>query len=185
MPPDQFFRTRIFEPLGMRDTYFAVPADKRDRLVTLHTMKDGKLLASHEMSGGIHTDFPARTVTYFSGGGGLSSTTTDYARFLQLFLNGGELDGTRLLGRKTVEMMLTNQMGSLQPAFGLGFELETPESDYRTPLSVGSFSWGGAFNTTYWADPKEKLIGLIFTNTYGASVNLGDPFKALVYSALR
>ena len=75
MPPDQFFRTRIFEPLGMRDTYFAVPANKRDRLVTLHTIKDGKLLASHKMSGGIHTGFPARTVTCFSGGGGLSSTS--------------------------------------------------------------------------------------------------------------
>jgi CubicO group peptidase (beta-lactamase class C family) len=185
MPLDQFFRSRIFEPLGMRDTYFAVPADKRDRLVALHEMKDGKLVASHAMTEGIHTDFPARPVTYFSGGGGLSSTTADYARFLQLFLNGGELDGKRLLGRKTVEMMLTNQIGSLQPAFGLGFELETAESDYRTPLSVGSFSWGGAFNTTYWADPKEKLIGLIFTNTWGGPVSLGDPFKALVYSALR
>ena len=185
VPLDQFFRTRIFEPLGMRDTYFAVPADKRDRLVALHIIKDGKLVASHEMTSGVHPDFPARPVTYFSGGGGLSSTTTDYARFLQLFLNGGELAGTRLLGRKTVELMLTNQMGSLQPAFGLGFELETAENDYRSPLTIGSFSWGGAFNTAYWADPKERLIGLIFTNTSGASVALGDPFKVLVYSALQ
>jgi CubicO group peptidase (beta-lactamase class C family) len=119
----------------MRDTYFAIPADKRDRLVALHTMKDGKLVASHEMNGGIHTDFPARPVTYFFGGGGLSSTTADYARFLQLILNCGELDGKRLLGRKTVEIMLTNQVGSLRPAFGLGFELETPESDYRSALA--------------------------------------------------
>lgn len=185
MPLDQFFRSRIFEPLGMHDTYFAVPADKRDRLVALHEMKDGKLVATHAMSELIHPDFPARPVTYFSGGGGLSSTTADYARFLQLFLNGGALDGKRLLGRKTVELMLTNQMRSLQPAFGLGFELETVENDYRTPLSVGSFSWGGAFNTTYWADPKERLVGLIFTNTFGAPVSVGDPFKVLVYSALR
>ena len=185
MPLDRFFRTRIFEPLGMRDTYFAVPAEKRDRLATLHLMKEGKLVASHEMSGSIHTDFPARPVTYFSGGGGLSSTTADYARFLRLFLNGGELDGTRLLGRKTVELMLTNQMGALQPAFGLGFQLETAESDFRNPVSVGTFSWGGAFNTAYWADPKEKLVGLIFTNTWDAPVGLGAPFKVLVYSALR
>ena len=185
MPLDQFFRTRIFEPLAMRDTYFGIPAEKRDRLVALHVMKDGKLVASHEKNGGIHTDFPARSYTYFSGGGGLSSTTADYARFLQLFLNGGELDGTRLLGRKTVELMLTNQLGSLQPAFGLGFELETAETDYRSPLTIGSFSWSGAFNTTYWADPKERLIGLIFTNTLGGPVGLGDPFKALVYSALK
>lgn len=185
MPLDQFFRTRIFEPLGMRDTYFELPAAKRSRLATLHVMKDGKLVASHERTGSVHADFPARTVTYFSGGGGLSSTTADYARFLQLFLNAGALDGHRLLGRKTVELMLTNQIGTLQPAFGLGFELETPERDYRTPLSVGSFSWGGAFNTTYWADPKEHLVGLIFTNTLGGPVALGDPFKVLVYSALR
>lgn len=185
MPLDQFFRTRIFGPLGMRDTYFEVPEAKRDRVVALHVIKDGKLVASHEKTGGIHADFPTRPVTYFSGGGGLSSTTADYARFLQLFLNGGTLDGTRLLGRKIVELMLTNQMGTLQPAFGLGFELETPASDYRTPLTIGSFSWGGAFDTTYWADPKERLVGLIFTNTYGATVSLGDSFKALVYSALR
>ena len=185
MTLDQYFRTRIFEPLGMRDTYFAVPAGKNDRLVALHVIKEKKLVASHEQDGGVHPDYPVRALTYYSGGGGLSSTTLDYARFLQLFLNKGELDGTRLLGRKTVELMLTNQMGALQPAFGLGFELETAESDYRTPLSVGSFSWGGAFNTTYWADPKERLIGLIYTNTLGASVALGDPFKVLVYSALR
>ena len=184
-PLDQFFRTRIFEPLAMRDTWFELPAGKRGRLVALHVMKEGRMVASHEKVKDFHSDFPARAVTYFSGGGGLSSTTADYARFLHLFLNGGTLDGRRLLGRKTVELMLTNQMGTLQPAFGLGFELETPASDYRTPLSVGSFSWGGAFNTTYWADPKERLVGLIFTNTYGGPVSLGDPFKALVYSALR
>ena len=185
MPLDEFFRTRIFAPLAMRDTWFQLPADKRDRLVALHVMKDGRMVASHERVNDLHSDFPARAVTYYSGGGGLSSTTADYARFLQLFLNGGTLDGHRLLGRKTVEMMLANQMGTLQPAFGLGFELETPASDYRTPLSVGSFSWSGAFNTTYWADPRERLVGLIFTNTYGGPVSLGDPFKALVYSALR
>ena len=102
-----------------------------------------------------------------------------------MFLNGGELDGKRLLGRKTVEMMLTNQIGSLQPAFGLGFALETPENDYRSPMSVGTFWWGGAFNTTYWADPKERLIGLIYTNTSSGPPSLGDPFKVFVYSALK
>jgi len=185
MPLDKFFRTRIFDPLGMVDTYFEVPASKRDRVVALHVIKDSVLVASHEKTRGIHADFPARAVSYFSGGGGLSSTTADYARFLQMFLNGGELDGTRLLGRKTVEMMLTNQIAPLQPAFGLGFALETPENDYRSPLSVGSFWWSGAFNTWYWADPKERLVGLIFTNTFGAPTDLGDTFKVLVYSALR
>ena len=185
MPLDRFFRTRIFDPLRMSDTYFAIPPQKRDRLSSLHAMKDGVLTAKHEMQGKLHSDYPARDVTYFSGGGGLASTTADYARFLQMILNHGELDGTRLLGRKTVEMMLTNQIGALRPAFGLGFELEIPETDYRTPLSIGSFSWSGAFNTWYWADPKERLIGLIFTNTQGETISLGDPFKALVYSALK
>jgi CubicO group peptidase (beta-lactamase class C family) len=181
MPLDQFFRTRIFEPLKMRDTYFEIPREKRDRLVALHTMRDGQLVANHDAA----ADLPAHHVTYFSGGGGLSSTTGDYARLLQMFLNGGELDGKRLLGRKTVELMLTNQIGSLEPNFGLGFALETTANDYRTPLSLGSFWWAGAFNTTYWADPKERLIGLIYSNTWGGPPSLGDPFKVFVYSALR
>jgi CubicO group peptidase (beta-lactamase class C family) len=185
MPLDQFFRTRIFKPLGMGDTYFGLPAEKYDRLVTLHIMKDGKLVPSHGRALGANADYPARPQTYFSGGGGLSGTTADYARFLQMFLNRGELDGKRLLARKTVEMMLTNQIGALQPPFGLGFQIETPEDDYKSPSGVGTFSWGGAFNTTYWADPKERLVALIYTNTSGGPVSLGAPFKVLVYSALK
>lgn len=185
MPLDRFFRTRIFTPLGMRDSGFELPADRAARLVTLHSETDGKLTASHEPQGGVHPDYPARPITYFSGGGGTSGTTADYARFLQLFLNGGELDGARLLGRKTVEMMLTNQIPRLQPPFGLGFALETPENDFRTPLTIGSFEWGGAFATTYWADPKEQLVALIYTNVLGSTVGLGEQFKVLVYSALR
>lgn len=185
MPLDQFFRTRIFEPLRMSDTWFELPADRRDRLVALHKEEDGALTATHEPLLGIHPDFPIRRVTYFSGGGGLSGTTADYARFLQLFLNGGELDGVRLIGRKTVDLMLTNHIPQLPEALGLGFSLETPENDFRTVLSSGSFDWGGAFNTTYWADPKERLIALIYTNVFNSSVNLGDQLKVLVYSALR
>lgn len=185
MPLDRFFRMRIFEPLGMRDTWFALPADRRARLVALHREVEGKTQATHEPEGGIHPDFPARPMTYFSGGGGLSSTTADYARFLQLFLNGGELDGVRLVGRKTVALMLTNQIPQLQTAFGLGFALETPANDHRTPLTEGSFLWSGAFGTTYWADPRERLVGLIYTSVYGSSVPLGDRFKALVYAAMR
>lgn len=185
MPLDQFFRTRIFEPLRMTDTFFELPADRRGRLVALHSEKDGKVSATHDAQGGMHPDFPARRMTYFSGGGGLSGTTADYARFLQLFLNGGELDGTRLISRKTVELMLANHIPRLQPAFGLGFALETPENDFRSVLSDGSFQWGGAFATTYWADPKERLVALIYTNVLGSTAELGEQFKVLVYSALR
>lgn len=184
-PLDVFFRTRIFEPLGMRDTYFELPPAKRGRLVTLHTLRGDTLVTTHEATLALHPDYPARHVTDFSGGGGLSGTISDYARFLQLFLNQGELDGHRLLGRKTVEMMLTDQLPPGEFAFGLGFALETPANDFQSPLSVGSFSWGGAFNTTYWADPRERLIGLIYTNTFGVPINLGDTFKTLVYAALK
>ena len=134
--------------------------------------------------GNLGANYPAEKVTYFSGGGGLSSTTSDYARFLQLFLNGGELDGVRLLGRKTVELMLTNQLGSIDGAFGLGFALETPENDHRSVVSLGTFSWSGAFKTYYWADPKERLIGVIYTNMTGGAPIEG-PFKTFVYQALR
>ena len=193
MPLDQYFRTRIFEPLKMKDTGFDVPAAKRDRLVAMHedTAKTGTIKPMHgkPAAGGSgprwYPDLPAEHVTYFSGGGGLVSTTADYARFLQLFVNGGQLDGVRLLGRKTVEMMLTNQVGNLQPAFGLGFALETAENDSRTPASLGTFSWGGAFNTTYWADPKEKLVALVYTNTYQVPTALGAPFRSMVYAAIR
>ena len=185
MPLDRFMRTRIFEPLRMTDTWFELPADRRARLVTLHQETDGKLDVMKDTQSGMHPDFPARHVSYFSGGGGLSGTTSDYARFLQLFLNGGELDGVRLMSRKTVELMLTNQIPRLQPAFGLGFALETPDNDYRSVLTSGSFQWGGAFATTYWADPKEHLVALIYTNVLGTTVELGDQFKVLVYSAMR
>ena len=190
VPLDQFFRTRIFEPLRMPDTWFELPAAKRNRLVALHVLNDDSVTvaARHapdaKQPESIHPDWPTQRWTYFAGGGGLSGTTADYARFLQLFLNMGELDGVRLLGRKTVEMMLTNQIGTLQPPFGLGFQLETADADFRSPASLGTFSWGGAFKTTYWADPREQLIALIYTNVL-SPLDITGPFRALVYSSLR
>lgn len=187
MSLDDFFRTRIFGPLKMRDTYFALPPSHQSRLVALHQEEKGTLRATHDPVGDLdtHPDYPNRPVTFFAGGAGLSGTTTDYARFLQMMLNGGELDGVRLLGRKTVELMLTNQIGSLQPNFGLGFAVETPLNDARSPKSLGSFWWGGAFQTSYWVDPKEKLIALIYTNVYGSTAELGVLFEQFVYAALK
>ncbi|MBC7897162.1 MAG: beta-lactamase family protein [Cytophagaceae bacterium] len=185
MSLDRFFRTRIFEPLKMTDTWFELPADRRDRLVPLHRVVDGVVEGMATPERGVNPDFAARKVTYFSGGGGLSSTTTDYARFLQLFLNGGELDGARLISRKTVELMLTNQIPTLTTAFGLGFALETPQNDFRSVLTTGTFSWGGAFATDYWADPKENLIGQLYTSVFDLTVPFSNPFKVLVYSALK
>jgi CubicO group peptidase (beta-lactamase class C family) len=153
--------------------------------VTLHREQDGVLSPMQASEGGMHPDFSGRRMTYFAGGAGMAGTTSDYARFLQLFMNGGELDGVRLLSRKTVELILTNQIPRLSPAFGLGFALESPENDYRNVLSDGSFHWSGAFGTYYWADPKEKLVALIYSNVLGSTINLGEQFRVLVYSAMR
>ncbi|MFN5169538.1 MAG: serine hydrolase domain-containing protein [Cyclobacteriaceae bacterium] len=187
MPLDQFFKTRIFGPLGMNDTYFFLPKEKQQRLVWLYQTRNGKIEKMDKPTyDGANPQYPTLKGTYFSGGAGLSSTVEDYAKFLQLFINKGELGGVRLLSRKTVELMLTNQ---LQPPitnqFGLGFGLETEKNDYQSILSLGSFSWGGAFNTHYWADPKEKLVAMIFTNMYASPYwNIGDKFKVLTYQAI-
>jgi CubicO group peptidase (beta-lactamase class C family) len=183
---DQFLATRVFGPLGMKDTYFYLPADKSGRLVTLHGVKDGRIFKmTSPPYDALTPDYPAQRGRYFSGGAGLSSTAEDYARFLQLFLNGGSFNGKQLLSRKTIELMLTDQLPTLQNEFGLGFGLETPANDFKSPASIGSFSWGGAFSTDYWADPKEDLIGLLYTNIYNNPVHdLGDKFEVLTYQAI-
>ncbi len=184
---DEFLRQRVFKPLGMNDTYFYLPKEKQNRLVSLYETKENKLLkAATRVFDKVDPNYPNTPGKYFSGGAGLSSTVEDYAKFLQLFLNKGEYNGVRLLGRKTVELMLTNQLKSpITNQVGLGFGLETVENDYQSPFSIGSFSWGGAFNTHYWADPKEKLIGIIFTNIYNTPHwSIGDKYKALVYQAV-
>jgi CubicO group peptidase (beta-lactamase class C family) len=187
MPLDQFFRTRIFVPLGMNDTWFYVPKDKRNRVVPLYEVKEsGIAKLSGKTRDNVDPMYPTLDGKYFSGGAGLSSTTEDYARFLQMFLNKGEFNGTRLLSRKTVELMLTNQVQPpMTNQFGLGFGLETEKNDHISVFSQGSFSWGGAWNTQYWADPKEKLIGIIYMNTFGGSNRqTADKFKVLTYQSI-
>jgi CubicO group peptidase (beta-lactamase class C family) len=130
-------------------------------------------------------DYPATDGAHYSGGGGLSSTAEDYAKFLQLFLNRGEFNGMRLVSPKTVELMLTEQFPAINAEFGLGFGLETPDNDHQSVRSLGSFSWGGAFATTYWADPKEGLIAQIYTNVYNsAAPQLSGRFTVLTYAAM-
>lgn len=186
MPFNEFLRTQIFDPLGMEDTYFYLPRNRHDRLVALHGNKDGDVFKLEEGAYDATTpDYPKTNGRYFSGGAGLSSTVEDYAKFLQLFLNNGEFNGVRLIGRKTVELMLTDHLPDLGNEFGLGFGLETQQNDYRSPATVGSFSWGGAFSTSYWADPKEKLIGLIYTNIYNNPHGyISTKFKVLTYQAI-
>jgi len=191
-PLDQFFADEIFEPLGMSDTYFYLPDGKADRLVTLYNDVDGVGLVEHA---GSETDIEVNDAlypiigakTYFSGGAGLSSTAQDYARFLQMLLNDGELDGARILGRKSVELMRTGRVdwdGDAVPDFGLGFAVVSDIGRRGELASVGSYAWGGAFNTSYWIDPSEKLIGVYMSQARPTKSDMGDRFNTLVYQAL-
>jgi CubicO group peptidase (beta-lactamase class C family) len=187
---DVFFQKRIFEPLGMNDTYFYLPSSKYNRLATLYKEEDGKLSTQDEITqnGKFIVNYPKKPGTYFSGGAGLSSTVLDYAIFLQMMLNGGEYNGKRLLSRNTVRMMTMNQIGDLNLGvnkFGLGFGITTEKGSSFLPTQEGTFEWGGAFATTYWADPKEKLIGIIFRQLWGSTQNeIPNKYKVLVYQAI-
>jgi len=188
---DDFFKTRIFDPLGMKDTYFFIPQEKAGRLVNLYTedslghleKSDGNML-----NGPTVVNYPLIKSSYYSGGAGLSSTAYDYAVFLQMLLNGGKYDGKQLLSRNSVRMMTMNQIGDLSlgaDKFGLGFQVVTERGSGRTPANEGTFSWGGAFATSYWVDPKEKMVLLFYRQLQGGSHgDVVEKFRALVYSAL-
>jgi CubicO group peptidase (beta-lactamase class C family) len=184
---DEFFKKRIFIPLGMSDTYFYLPKEKHNRLVDLYTEHEGKVVPAKDILNEADPDFPKSAGTYFSGGAGLSSTIEDYAKFLQMLVNGGVYNGNRLLSRKTVELMTTNQLGDKITdtfQFSLGFSVETAKNDHLSPATIGSISWGGAFSTTYWADPKEKLVALLFMQMIPNSHReIQEKFKTLTYQS--
>ncbi|MEJ7736263.1 MAG: serine hydrolase domain-containing protein [Chitinophagaceae bacterium] len=186
---DKFLEQRIFEPLGMKDTYFNIPKEKQHRLATLYTEDSlHHLQKSPERQRGLYADYPNRNSTYFSGGAGLSSTAYDYAIFLQMMLNGGRYNGIQIISRATARMMTMNQVGDLNMGtnkFGLGFEINTLKGSAQFPMSEGSFSWGGYFSTTYWADPTEKIVGQIMTQvTPNSHGELANKFKVLIYQSL-
>ncbi|WP_324670803.1 serine hydrolase domain-containing protein [Hymenobacter sp. GOD-10R] len=186
---DEYFRQRIFEPLGMKDTYFYLPAAKQARLATLYTEDATRQTIKMGMRDVMMPDHPKVKGSYFSGGAGLSSTIQDYAIFLQMMLNGGEYNGRRLLSPTTVHMMTINQIGEVEQGggnkFGLGFSLTTAKTTGRLGESEGSFEWGGIFGTTYWVDPKEGIVALLYTQKYrNSSANIQDKFRTLVYQAL-
>ncbi|MBT8103541.1 MAG: beta-lactamase family protein [Gammaproteobacteria bacterium] len=189
---DRFFADEIFEPLGMDDTHFYLPESKYGRLVTLYNDVDGVGLVAHEGTG---TDIEVNdslypvigAKTYFSGGAGLSSTAEDYALFLQMLLNDGELNGARILGRKSVELMRTGRVdwdGDDVPDFGLGFAVVSDVGKNGELASPGTYAWGGAFDTSYWIDPEEKLIGVYMSQARPTKSDLGRRFSTLVYQAL-
>lgn len=192
MSLDEFFKTKIFEPLGMNDSYFQIPVQKHARLVKLYRELPGnKYAEAVEMVLNNKTDgdYPLRPHTYYSGGAGLSASIMDYGIFLQMLLNGGIYNGNRLLGRNTVRMMTTNQIGNIpfggRDRFGLGFQLVTDSSSGQTVSNVGTYSWGGAFATSYWVDPKEKMVILFYRQLWGSTHgDVVGKFRALVYQAL-
>lgn len=185
MPFDAFLRKRLFEPLGMHDTWFYLPEDKSKRLVAVQKPVDGKW--SRYPVTFYDTDYPVKGARkFFSGGAGLSSTAKDYATFLQMYLNGGELNGTRILSRTTVQAVMGNQIGDIwngnSKHYGLAFSvLNQKGEDMGGQGSAGTFDWGGYFNTQYFADPEEQVIGILMKQTQGTtSDDTGWKFRQLV-----
>jgi CubicO group peptidase (beta-lactamase class C family) len=204
MPFDAFLKTRIFEPLGMKDTQFYISPAQRPRLVSLYLPNpQGGLVkaAETETRWGDLVFSPgvpyAQTRTYFSGGGGLSSTAGDYLRFTQMLLNGGELDGKRILGPKSVELMAGNHIGRISlwdyfsPAaighlgdkFGLGFGVKS-EAGQNELGSVGEYMWAGIFNTRFWIDPKEKMSIVVLGQLIPRVPEIEGKLHAAVYQAI-
>jgi CubicO group peptidase (beta-lactamase class C family) len=166
-PLDEFFRARIFEPLGMDDTYFYPPEGKLPRLAVAYTYYPDKGLNRFpdtpitEGSFTYSADYPYKGAKkLFSGGAGLVSTAEDYARFCQMMLDGGKVGTTRLLSRKSVELMTQDQLGKISPeqGFGLGFGVEGTKAPLSEIGSPGEYNWGGFFYTAFSIDPKEQMI---------------------------
>ncbi len=188
-----FLAKRITGPLGMVDTQFYLPPAQKQRLATVYAAKDGRIeRAPDGMPGQGHYVEGPRIA--FSGGAGLLSTARDYGRFLQMLLDGGELEGVRLLSPKTVELMTVNHVGTLfderGPAdagmgFGLGFDVVEDLGRNGRYGSEGAFGWGGAYHTTYWVDPHEKLVALLMTQLLpSGNSDLHGRFRTLVYQSI-
>ncbi len=169
---DEFMKKEIFDPLKMEDTWFYLPGNKANRLVPALQKKDG--VWGNFRNEYFDVDYPLKGAkTYFAGGAGLSSTAYDYARFLQMYLNEGELEGKRILSRSTVHLILSNQIGKIwgedsPTKYGLAFELVTKKGQEKGGIgSEGTFSWGGYYDTQYYADPKEQTVGILMKQVTG------------------
>jgi CubicO group peptidase (beta-lactamase class C family) len=197
---DAFLREEIFAPLGMVDTAFHVPAEKIERLASNYERApDKQLRVVDDRAKSVYAEPPA----FLSGGGGLVSTARDYARFCQMLLNGGELGGARILGRKTIELMTQNHLpGGRDIAqcnvggqfsqitydgvgFGLGFSVTLDLARAQTVGSVGEYAWGGAASTAFWIDPTEELVVIFLTQFMpSGTFNFRGQLKSIVYPAI-
>jgi len=186
-----FLTAHLFGPLGMQDTQFYLPDSKIDRLAVVYSATEtGKLERAPDPGTGVgqgaYVKGPRKS---FSGGAGILSTATDYARFLQMMLNGGELDGKRILSRKTVELMTVDHLVNKQVeegvGFGLGFSVVKDLGARGVPGSVGEFGWGGAYHSSYWVDPQKQLVVVYFTQLLPArDADDHGKLRALIYQAL-
>ena len=193
-PFDQFLEEGIFKPLGMADTAFYVPETKLDRFVTLDAPSlDGTVKRAPDASQQAYRKKPAAAL----GGQGLFSTAIDYGRFCQMLINNGTLDGKRILGRKSVELMSTDHLGTLARAsgiatlppgigFGLTFAVTQDPGRIGQLASAGEYFWSGAAGTRFWIDPKEKMVTIFMVNIFPhfSSTDLGSQFKLLVYQSI-
>lgn len=182
-----YVKAKITDPLGMTDTSFFLPEAKAGRFASVYGAgKDGRLDLVEDALESPYVKGPRRC---YSGGAGLVATAEDYARFLQMLANGGQLDGARILGPKTVQIMTANQIGDLYTSpgqgFGLGFWVTRDLGRTGEMGSVGAFGWGGAYYTTYWVDPAERLVAVFMTQLLPAGgLDLQAKFKTLVYQSL-
>ncbi|MCH2187088.1 beta-lactamase family protein [Myxococcota bacterium] len=196
---DDYFRERIFEPLGMVDTSFSVPPEKIDRFAANYARRPDQMLALEDDP---HDSPYGKPATFFSGGGGLVSTAADYLRFCLMLQNGGVLDGARLIGPKTVELMTQNHLPNGQDltevsvglfgevemqgtGFGLGFSVNLGPDRQGEIGSAGEYAWGGAASTIFWIDPTEELVVIFMTQLMPSrTYNFRGQLKNLVYSSI-
>ena len=199
LPLDEFFKTRIFAPLNMKDTFFQVPKDKIDRLTDCYTLVPGKGRVMYDR--GADSAW-SRMPELVSGGGGLVSTALDYHRFNTMLLNGGELAGARILGRKTLDLMTQNHLpgksdlaamskslfseaSNAGTGFGLGFAITDDVAKTMVPGSKGEFYWGGMFSTAFFVDPVERL-SMVFMTQLSPSISypIRRELKTMIYAAM-
>lgn len=182
MSTEAFLKTRIFEPMGMKNTGYNVPKDQQSKIVSLHTKgADGHLSVSKMQA-------PFENVKVWSGVNGLFSTASDYATFCQMIMSGGTFQGKQYLSRKTVELMTSNHTGNLFPSpgtgWGLGFAVVTNGAATLTPASTGLFYWSGANNTHFFIDPKEKLIAIFMTQESNHNFDHHLALRQMVYQSI-
>jgi CubicO group peptidase (beta-lactamase class C family) len=186
---EAYCQKNIFDPLGMKDTYFNVPADKANRMPNVYTENEKKEIIDWAPTfRKIDPNYPLMKKTYFSGGAGLSSTAYDYAIFLQMILNKGRYNGRQIISPRTAEIMVSPQLDYKKPGednFSLGFSLTSEKNAHLNLRNAGSFSWGGYYGTNYWADPRDKIVVLIMTqHTPNSHGELKNKIENIIYGSL-